>query len=368
MAHYPKILQTGGSGTSGTSGNTGTSGTSGSTTFASSCFKWNFLGGNPPSLYPNAGQMTMNSFVSAAIDTIFIQKSDADGTDQTLWLQSWDDSGSYGYITITGLTSGAFVTGLITAIDYTHGGSPYYGFTPEIDFTNLSDSGTNFTIGEDVVICFVMNGGPGTAGMSGTSGTSGSSGAGVANYYASYSDSTTQIVSAANTPTVITYNTTEIQNGFTLVSNSRITAQYNGIYEFGYSLQIEKTSGGSATDVDIFVRKNGADIVRTDSILGLANNNAKQLPYVSLIVEMNQNDYLELVFASSSNHVQITAVPLQTSPYAHPAAPSIIVNIKNIGVAAVAYTSTSGTSGGIGSSGTSAPYPSTNLFNYYNFI
>ena len=101
------------------------------------------------------------------------------------------------------------------------------------------------------------------------------------NYYASYSDSTTQVVSAANTPTVITYNTTEIQNGFTLVSNSQIKANYSGIYEFGYSLQIEKTQGGTAVDVDIFVRKNGTDILRSDSILGLANNNQLQLPYVS---------------------------------------------------------------------------------------
>lgn len=207
-----------------------------------------------------------------------------------------------------------------------------------------------------------------TGGTGGSGGTSGTSGAGVANWYASYSSSVTQVVTAADTPTVITYDTVEIENGISLVSNSRITIQYSGIYEFGYSPQIEKTSGGTATSIDFFIRVNGTDIIRTDSQLDVQANSNKQLPFVLTILNLNQGDYIELVFASSSPDVQITALPAQVSPYIHPAAPSIIITIKNIGVAAVAYTSTSGTSGNTGTSGTSAPYPSTNLFNYYNFI
>ena len=99
--------------------------------------------------------------------------------------------------------------------------------------------------------------------LAGTSGSSGVSATG-ANYYGSFSDSTTQVVSAANTPTILTYDTTEISNHISVVSNSRITFDYTGVYEIGYSLQVEKTQGGTSSDVHIFVRKNGTDIVRTD--------------------------------------------------------------------------------------------------------
>ena len=66
----------------------------------------------------------------------------------------------------------------------------------------------------------------------------GSSGAAIANWFASYSDSTTQIVTASNTPTVITYDTTEIANGIILDFGQQIRYPYAGIYEIGYSLQI----------------------------------------------------------------------------------------------------------------------------------
>jgi hypothetical protein len=197
----------------------------------------------------------------------------------------------------------------------------------------------------------------GTSGTTGRNGIDGSSGASIANWYGSFSDSTTQTITAANTPTAITYNTVEISNGIA-ISGSQIQYQHTGIYEIGYSLQIERTSGGSDVDVDIFLRLNGTDIVRTDSILAINSNNAKALPFVSNILQLNATDYLEILFASPSAAVRITAVPAQTVPYAHPAAPSIIVVTKQVGVA---VGTTSGTSGSSGSSGTSGGTGSSGL-------
>jgi hypothetical protein len=194
------------------------------------------------------------------------------------------------------------------------------------------------------------SGSAGTAGTSGRNGIDGSSGASIANWYGSFSDSTTQPITAANTPTAITYNTVEISNGIA-ISGSQIQYQHTGIYEIGYSLQIERTSGGSAVDVDIFLRLNGTDIIRTDSILAINSNNAKALPFVSNILQLNATDYLEILFASTSAAVQITAVPAQSVPYAHPAAPSIIVVTKQVGIAVGTTSGTSGSSGSSGSSG-----------------
>jgi hypothetical protein len=193
----------------------------------------------------------------------------------------------------------------------------------------------------------------GSAGSSGTSGTSGrngidgSSGASIANWYGAFSSTTTQVVAGVNTATAITYNHEELANGIAY-SGSQITVQHTGIYEIAYSLQIEVTSGGTAVNVDIWLKKNGANIIRTDSILGLQSNSGKQLPYVSIIDSANANDYYEVYFSSTSANTQITAVAATATT---PAAPSIITNIKQIGIAVGTTSGTSGTSGVNGSSG-----------------
>jgi hypothetical protein len=162
------------------------------------------------------------------------------------------------------------------------------------------------------------------------------------------------VVTAANTATPITYTNDEYSNGI-VFSGSQLTVQHTGIYEIAYSLQIEKTQGGSASEVDIWLKKNGTNIIRTDSILGLNSNSTKQLPMVSIIDSANANDYYEVYFLADSEHVQITAVPATATI---PAAPSIITNIKQIGVA---VGTTSGTSGSSGSSGTSGGTGSSGL-------
>ena len=148
------------------------------------------------------------------------------------------------------------------------------------------------------------------------------------NWYGAFSSTVTQAVTGANQATAITYNNAEITNQITY-SGSRITVQNTGIYEIGYSLQIEVTSGGALVDVDIWLKKNGTSIIRTDSIIGLQSNSGKQLPYVSIIDSATANDYYEVFFASTSANTQITAVVANSI---HPAAPSIITNIKQIGV------------------------------------
>jgi hypothetical protein len=154
------------------------------------------------------------------------------------------------------------------------------------------------------------------------------------------------VVTAANTPTAITYTNDEYSNGI-VFSGSQLTVQHTGIYEIAYSLQIEHTGGGGA-DVNIWLRKNGTNIIRTDSILGLRSQSAKQLPFVSIIDSANANDYYEVYFQANASDVQVTAVAATGTI---PAAPSIITNIKQIGVAVGTTSGTSGSSGSSGSSG-----------------
>jgi len=151
-----------------------------------------------------------------------------------------------------------------------------------------------------------------------------------ANYYGSFSDSTNQPVSGANIATVWKYNTTEISNGISVVDNTKITVQNTGVYEIGYSAQIEKTQGTEA-DVTIWAKINGQDVERSSSTLGLVANSVYQLPFVSYILELNAGDYVEFYFSSDSQYVQLTALSGLTTP-TRPDSPSVIIVAKQVGL------------------------------------
>ena len=152
-----------------------------------------------------------------------------------------------------------------------------------------------------------------------------------ANYYASFSDTTTQVVSGSNIATVWRYNTTEISNGISVVDNTKITVQNTGIYEIGYSAQIEKTQGTEA-NVTIWAKINGNDVDRSSSTIGLVSNSVYQLPFVSYVLELNAGDYVEFYFSSPSQYVQITTLSGLTSP-TRPDSPSVIIVAKQVGLA-----------------------------------
>jgi hypothetical protein len=150
------------------------------------------------------------------------------------------------------------------------------------------------------------------------------------NYYASFSNTTNIIVSGANISTVWTYNTTEISNGIIVENNSRIKVLNDGIYEIGYSGQIEKTQGGSATDVTIWALINGLPVDRSSSTVTLVSNSSYQLPFVSYIFNLNANDYVEFYFSAPSDHIQLTTLSGLTSP-TRPISPSVIIVAKAVG-------------------------------------
>lgn len=151
-----------------------------------------------------------------------------------------------------------------------------------------------------------------------------------ANYYGSFSNTNNIPVSGANVATVWTYNTTEISNGIVVQNNSQIKVNNKGIYEFGYSPQIEKTQGTDAA-VTIWAAVNGVPVTRSSSTLGLVSNSTYQLPFVSLIFDLNANDYVEFYFSSSNQYVQLTALSGLTTP-TRPDSPSLIVVAKQIGL------------------------------------
>lgn len=226
-------------------------------------------------------------------------------------------SGTTGGSTFTGgtVTGPTFFTNGLTA--NTISASTYYNLPIDVYSTGGTYNGGNI---------YVTNNTGGTFTITGLTATGFS-----ANYYGSFSDTTTQPILSANTPIAWTYNTTELSNGISVVNNSRIKVANKGVYEIGYSAQIQRLVGGTPADVTIWARVNGNDVTRTSSTLGFANNNTYQLPFVSFMFELNANDYVEFYFSSSDTNIEITTISGLTSPI-RPIAPSVIIVAKQVGL------------------------------------
>lgn len=142
----------------------------------------------------------------------------------------------------------------------------------------------------------------------------------------------------ASTPTPITYQFTDVSNGIFLVGpapDSRIQVSKTGLYEFIFSAQLDKVGGG-VSQCDIWLRKNGADIPFSASQFAVQGTNGEVVPCVDFFLQLNANDYIEVVFASTDPSMEIAAFPQWTTaggnPYNRPAVPSIIATMKLLSV------------------------------------
>ena len=65
----------------------------------------------------------------------------------------------------------------------------------------------------------------------------------MARNYGSLFDTTTQTNAGATSANVMTINTTDIANGVSVVSGSRITIQSSGVYNINFSAQFSRPGG-----------------------------------------------------------------------------------------------------------------------------
>jgi hypothetical protein len=144
--------------------------------------------------------------------------------------------------------------------------------------------------------------------------------------FGQFSDSTTQIPAAINTPYAVTFDTSDVSNGVYIGSpTSRIYVDERGTYNFLFSIQLDKTTGGVGI-VWIWPRINGVDVPNSNSQLRLQGNNAEQLATIGYFFKLNAGDYVEVMYAVDDVTVQLTSF---ASSAFYPAVPSIILTVSN---------------------------------------
>lgn len=147
--------------------------------------------------------------------------------------------------------------------------------------------------------------------------------------YGVVSSTQAQLVSGANIATVVSFNTAEDLNNVALVDGTKITVLEAGDYFFQFSAQFFKSSG-SAAQADIWLRKNGVDIPRSNSRATLQGNPNEILITLNYILDLEPNDYIQVVFSSAYATVELIAHSGLTTP-TRPDLPSIIATINLVG-------------------------------------
>jgi hypothetical protein len=160
--------------------------------------------------------------------------------------------------------------------------------------------------------------------------------------YVAASDSAFQYATAANTPTIVHWNTLDAGNGFTLNANNTATAQYSGIYKITYSLQFANNDN-AIHDAIVWLRLNGststADVANSTTIFTLQARKSALLPnyvcgYSEVVFALNAGDSVGLWWGTNqaatsggATGIYIDYRAAQTTPMAYPAVPSAIGSI-----------------------------------------
>jgi hypothetical protein len=94
-------------------------------------------------------------------------------------------------------------------------------------------------------------------------------------------------------------------------------------------MQFAKTAGGTAANVDVWLRLNGVDVADSNSNFTISNNNAAQIIAANYTLTITTEQYLELAWHSTSANAILLAVPAQVDPI-RPASPSVRVTLLQV--------------------------------------
>jgi hypothetical protein len=151
--------------------------------------------------------------------------------------------------------------------------------------------------------------------------------------YGAFQDSTDQTAANTTTAYVVTFDTTDFSNGVTLSNSSRLNVSQDGLYNLEFSIQFKNTTNDTQ-EVDVWFRKNGTNIDRSNSRFGMqarksSGDPAHMIAAINFYVDMLSGDYVEIMWRPSDTGVSIEHYGTSTTP-TRPAVPSIIATLTYV--------------------------------------
>lgn len=150
--------------------------------------------------------------------------------------------------------------------------------------------------------------------------------------YGAFSSSVDQTGSITS-GTAMTFDSTDIADGVTVASATRITVPVGGVYNLQFSAQLRNTENAQH-DVTIWFRVNGTDVPNSATQITIpARKSASVYGYMvaawNIFLDMNANDYVEIIWIPTIATLTVEALPASLSP-AYPAIPSVIATMNQV--------------------------------------
>jgi len=152
----------------------------------------------------------------------------------------------------------------------------------------------------------------------------------------SFYDTTSQTAAAANTAYLMTINSTDTPNtnSVSIVSGSKITATYPGVYNLQFSIQAVNANANTQ-DISIWLKQGNGGGAATDIVgsTGFISIPAKHggvdghgIYGWNYFVSMQASDYIQLYWSTTSTDVSIKYYPTWTSP-TRPSTSSVVATM-----------------------------------------
>lgn len=146
--------------------------------------------------------------------------------------------------------------------------------------------------------------------------------------FGSYYSDAQQTNSGATAVNLMTVNNIIAEYGTSIRDpGSRVYVGETGLYNIQFSAQLDKTGGGAAAEIFIWLRLNGIDVPYTASKVVIQGANTELVAAWNFMIPMRSNDYFELAWASTDTTAIIAKVAAVTGPPAIPGIPSVILTV-----------------------------------------
>ena len=122
----------------------------------------------------------------------------------------------------------------------------------------------------------------------------------------------------------VNFEVTDISDGISIASNSRITLANRGTYSITFSAQI-KADGGQDT-LWMWLKKNGTNVANTSTKI-VGKNGEETVLTVNYVVDAVASDYYELVWENLNGYADLL---YETASGNYPAIPSIILTVTQV--------------------------------------
>lgn len=147
--------------------------------------------------------------------------------------------------------------------------------------------------------------------------------------FGAWSSDSDQVAVSTTAAYAITFDVADIVDSVYLVSGSRMTVTYPGVYNLQFSIQFANTSV-QIHDVDVWAAVNGTNLDNSNSKFSVPNSHGGTdghlIAALNLFLTMQTGDYVELYWHTDSTNVLIEHLPAASSP-TRPATPSVIATM-----------------------------------------